>query len=325
MKTITKKNVLKLATAALVFLFAANVVNAQVEDNNYANATGEITHHTVGKALGFWVEPDATYNPDYVSPGWVLNPNSGWSWSFTDGGATIAPADNYVEITGHSVGNWAIEVFETNTALTCDGDPVNETVVILPAPTMAVDAAGVDFGTQCGDITAHTISFSLTAATLANDLISAQWRLREFPVTIDGGTGNPELGAQNGADVEFLWDKFDASPQTIVGEEWTMTENSAFVGNGTDAPALASYTLSMQRDYLLPDGYVAYLYRWEIDPVAGDGVNDRISRKSDYIDNELATNPNDFTAYGTQGTIDIYVLSAPVTGPIYHIPNAFGN
>ena len=328
MKTITmKKNVFKLAVAALVFFLGVNVVNAQeVEDNNYVVATDVITHHTVGRTLGFYVEPDAVYNPNYTAGGeWVLNPSSGWTWSFSDNDATLAPADNFVEISGLTVGNWLISVFETNENIACDGDEVTETVVILPEPTMVVNEDGIEFGVQCGNLEDHTISFSLTAATLADDRISAQWRLKQFPITIDGGTGDPIEGDQDGEDVVFLWDKFDESPQIIGGEEWTMEETTAFVGDGNTAPALAEYTLSMTRDYNLPGGEVAYLYRWVIELVEDDGINDRISRKSDYIDNGLAVSPDNFTVYGTAGTIDIYVVRAPETGPIYHIPNSFGN
>ncbi len=321
----TKKSVLKLATAALVFLFAANVVNAQVEDDNYVEIDEVITHHTVGRTLGFYVEPDAAYNPNYTAGGlWTLNPKSGWTWSYSDAEANLDPVDNYVQITDLAVGNWMIEVFETNDDLDCDGGVVDERVVILPAPTMEVNAGAVGFGDECGDLEDHTISFSLTAATLANDLISAQWRLKTYPVTIDA-SGDPELDLDSEAIEVFLWNKFDESPQTIGGQDWTMTENSSFVGDGTNPPALAAYTLSMTRDYNLPGGNDAYLYRWEIELGEDDGINDRISRKSDYIDSDLAINTDDYTIYGTAGTIDIYVVRAPVTGPIYHIPNAFGN
>ena len=52
-----------------------------------------------------------------------------------------------------------------------------------------------------------------------------------------------------------------------------------------------------------------------------NGVNDRISRKSDYLSNPTAA-ADSWTWYDTTTeTVVIKVNPAPVTGPIYHIPN----
>ncbi|PLX10297.1 MAG: hypothetical protein C0597_17005 [Marinilabiliales bacterium] len=55
------------------------------------------------------------------------------------------------------------------------------------------------------------------------------------------------------------------------------------------------------------------------------GVNDRISRKSDYLTNSGAL-PTGWSLYDTTAeTIAITVNPAPVTGPIYHIGNMWAN
>ena len=325
----TKKYFLKLAMTLVVAFIFKGVMGQDVADGNYVEiATDVVTYHTAGKTLGFYVLPDAFYNPNYNSAGeWALSSQSGWTWTYS-GTGTANATDNYVQITAPGVGNFTITVQETNSLITCDGDEVVETVVILPAPTMEVDAAGaVVFGDQCGALENHEISFNITTEGLANGRVWAQWRLQEFPVIIDLGDGSTSEGAQVGADLVHVWNKgTEAGPVTIEGTEWTMTDNGGFFeGDGTVDPSLAEVTLSMTRNYPLPEGQSAYLYRWVIDPVEGDGVNDRISRKSDYIDNDLVTNPADFSAYGSAGTIDIYIVRAPETGPIYHIPTAFGN
>lgn len=317
MKTMIKTNLLKPGATAFLLLLALNVVNAQVRDGNYEDVGATVTHHTAGKTVGFYAEPDVFYNPDYVDPGWALNPSSIWEWQFNGAPAAAhATYANYVEIATPAVGNHTVRVRETTAAAGCEGNWVEQTVVILPEPTMVVDAGGnVDLGDQCGDLSGHTINFNLTAEGLLEGSIWAQWRLRRFPVTIDGATGDPVVGAQDGADEVYEWDKY-TSATTINGVEWTITDNGGFVGNGSDAPQLASLTLSMTRDYPVVGN--AYLYRWVIDPGEGDGLNDRISRKSDYIDGGTSV-------YGTDGEIEIYVIRAPQTGPIYHIPNDFGN
>ncbi len=326
MKTMTKKYFLKLAMTLVVAFIFTGVMGQDLEDGNYVEIeTSVITYHTADKTLGFYVKPDATYNPDYTSAsGWTLSSQSGWEWTYS-GTGTVTESANHVEIEDPGVGNFTITVKETNSLLVCDGDEVVETVVILPAPTMAFDAGGVDLGDQCGDLADHEISFDITAEGLANGLIWAQWRLQEYPVVIDFGDGTTSLGAQIGSDEVYVWNKGTATdPVDINGYNWTMTDDGGFFdGDVTDDPALSELTLSMTRNYTLPAGHNGYLYRWVIG--TDDGVNDRISRKSDYIDNDLVNNPENFTAYGTEGTIDIYVMRAPETGPIYHIPNSFGN
>ena len=313
MKTLTKKNVLKLTTAALVFLFAANVVNAQgVADGNYVDATGFVTHHTINKTAGFYAEPDAFYNPDYIAPDWILNIASIWTWTYDGDPVDAAGPANYVEFVPDAVGNFVLSVTESNTTSGCAGAAVNNTVVVLPAPTMEVGLGGI---TNCGDLTEHEISFTIEAEGLAGH-IWAQWRLQEFVVTVDGATGDLEVGDQQATDQVFTWNGHTASPQTINGISWTMTDDGGFVGDGTNAPELAEVTIAGVNDYPLPVGQQAYLYRWVIDTGEGDGVNDRISRKSDYV-------AGGTTIYGTDGEIDIYIVRAPVTGPIYHIPDTW--
>ena len=326
-----KQNLLKLAFTMLAMVIMTGAM-AQVEEGDYSeNATdnaGGITMHTLGQDVGLYVEPDAAYNPDYnAGDGWVLNPLSTWTWTLDVAGPEAltetvnsgTPA-NYVELNSPSViGNYEINVAEGNTTTGCtDPAGTDHIIVYLPAPTMAVDAStGVAWGAGCGDVTAHTVTFDLTAAELANDAIWAQWRLEEYEVTIEGATGNPVPGATPVSTTVLTWDKFTATTE-INGNDWTITDDGSFNADGAAAPALSNHTLSMSRDYTNAGGEIAYLYRWVISTGDGDGVNDRISRKSEYIDGGTGI-------YGTDGTIDIYIVNAPTTGPIYHVPNSYGN
>lgn len=276
---------------------------------------------TENTTVGLYAEPDGAYNPNYdAGNGWALNPNAVWTWTLgtlTTTGNSGTPA-NYVELDGAAAGNYAVNVVESNTSLpgTCVDAGIDHTIVFLPEPTMVVGAGANAFGAVCGPLTAHQVTFDIAAATLANDFLSIQWRLTEYEVTIDGGTGNPVVGAPVAASTVHLWDKFATSPQTIGGESWALTDDGSFNADGVAAPALSALELSMSRDYTNAGGEIAYLYRWEIATADGDGVSDRISRKSQYIDAGTGI-------YGTDGTIDIYIVNAPTTGPIYHIPNNF--
>jgi len=321
MKRSTLSKLALTLVAAFVFVGAnAQVVNTDYSENATA-AAGGITMHTTGKAVGLYAMPDLAYSPNYVTPGFVLNPTSTWAWTtagLTQNANTGTPA-NYVEINGAAVGNYAISVVEGNTTTGCvDATPTTHTLVFLPAPTMAVNAGASAFGAVCGPINGHTVSFSLTAAPFATNAVFAQWSLKEYEVTIDGATGNAVVGAVPVATTVHQWNKFAASPQTIGAQSWSMVDGGGFNADGVAAPALSAHALSMTRDYTNTGGEIAYLYRWEISTADGDGISDRISRKSEYIAAGTGI-------YGTDGTIDIYIVNAPTTGPIYHIPNSFGN
>ena len=319
-----KQNLLKLAFTMLAMVIMTGAM-AQVANDDYEEATvgaSAITMQTENTTVGLYAEPDASYNPNYVTPNWELNPNAVWTWTHTGLTATGnsgTPA-NYVELGGAAAGNYPVKVVESNSSLpgTCVDAGTNHTIVFLPEPTMVVGDGANAFGAVCGPLNNHKVTFNIEAATLANDAVSIQWRLTEYEVTIDGGTGNPVIGAVAAGPTVYLWDKlFATSPQTIGGESWALTDDGSFNADGVAAPALSALELSMTRDYTNAGTKIAYLYRWEIATANNDGVSDRISRKSQYIDKESGI-------YGTDGTIDIYIVNAPTTGPIYHIPNSYG-
>jgi hypothetical protein len=319
------KNLLKLAFTMLAMIVMTGAM-AQVSNSDYSqNATDDasgITMQTENTTVGLYAEPDASYNPNYVAPAWTLNPNAVWTWTLgtlTTTGNSGTPA-NYVELNGAAAGNYSINVVESNTLLpgTCVDAGTDHTIVFLPEPTMVVGDGANAFGAICGPLNGHEVTFNIEAATLANDALSIQWRLTEYEVTINGATGDYEVSATPAvATVEYLWDKFTATT-AINGNDWTVTDDGSFNADGSTAPALSALELSMSRDYTNTGSEIAYLYRWEIATADGDGVSDRISRKSQYIDGGTGV-------YGTNGTIDIYIVNAPETGPIFHIPNSYGN
>jgi len=321
-----KQNLLKLAFTmlAMVIMTGAMAQTVFVNDD-YEEATAAasaITMQTENTTVGLYAEPDGAYNPDYnADDGWALNPNAVWTWTLGTLTTTVnsgTPA-NYVELDGAAAGNYPVNVVESNTSLpgTCVDAGIDHTIVFLPEPTMVVGAGANAFGVVCGPLNGHQVTFDIEAAPFATNFVSAQWRLTEYEVTIDGGTGNPVVGGVAAGPTVYLWDKFATSPQNIGGESWALTDDGAFNADGVAAPALSALELSMTRDYTNTGGEIAYLYRWEIITASGDGVSDRISRKSEYIDGGTGI-------YGTDGTIDIYIVNAPTTGPIYHIPNTYG-
>ncbi|MDD3568890.1 MAG: hypothetical protein PHT92_10870 [Bacteroidales bacterium] len=321
------KNLLKLAFTMLAMIVMTGAM-AQVEESQYVEASGT-TYHTTGQPLGLYARPDMSYSPDYrsdaVTP-WSLNPNSEWKWVFgTDMSVTDANMiedwanNNYVEIAAPAVGLYTISVAERNTNTGCaDNTPVSQQVAVFSQPSINFRAAdGVAWGDGCGNITAKTITLDLVAEGLASGLINATWQLQTMPVTIDGATGVHTDGTVDATN-SFSWNKSTTATQTLDGVSWTMTDNGGFDAT-LASPALSTLTLAATLDFELGAGEVAR--KWVFSLV--DGINDRISRKSDYI--TIAGGGSTSWYTGTTTDIEIYVVRAPETGPIYHIPNSYNN
>ncbi len=302
MKTMTKKNVLKLATAALVFLFAANVVNAQVEDDDFGQVTADanISRITVGKTMPFYVQPDSDYHPDYNAGGlWQITPGFQWNWTSPEfgeptPGITLANQSlNYVEIVANTVGEYSVTVREQAPAAWggCE-DPVGQTMTVrvVPQPIIVSYSAAIgldavsftdDLYQQCGAINDFRTSVSLTGFSK----FEVRWSLVQRELNILGDPVGSDNTIVDAAVVE-------------VGDE-----------NSLDITT-ASYLLDTGRSLGLIDGNKRTRYTFTIDQ-----ITDHVSRRSDYLGAK--------TWYGNPLTFTVIVNPTPETGPIYHIPNDF--
>lgn len=304
-----------MALAMVAVLFVAN---AFAQPANYVEAT-EDTYHTTGKDVRLYVRPDAVY-----SPGWVLNANSRWTFTYPVAlNGITAPAsgalspNNYLTITAPPAGTYVINYVETNIAFSCDDGGLSHTLRVLPVPTAAITVSAGAGWTQviankeyyrCGDDAdgeTVTVTFTETGVRAADARYA--FRVQRRVVNID--ESNNEIGAslvstdvadyQTGATLKYHANVAD-------GGTWTF--------NQATLPILNSARTK----------YEFILYKATGVPGA-EGVVSAISHKSDY----------DFVA-GAMGTIVshpftglttvTYIVNpTPVTGPIYHIPNNFAH
>lgn len=323
-----KRSTLMKLALSLVAMFAFVGTYAQVANTNYTDITADAVkanydYETFGKTFGLYAKPDVVYHPSYTAVGsWTLTTGFVWDWTTTLTFTKPGPANYILVDNTNAVGVYALNVKEHASAAyggCADATGQNATVVIFPNPTFsftAGDAVAITDASACGGLTAKAITINLTSETFGSAYIDAKWRLVEYPVTIDG-SGNAVVGAAR-TTTNYEWNKFLTTPQTINTESWAMAQTSAF---SDVTPVLAANTLTMSRNYTVNTGAGdrITLYRWIFDTAASEGINDRISRKSDFIGGTTSWYG------GTTASIDIYVKVAPTTGPIYHISNSFAN
>ncbi|TVR68232.1 MAG: hypothetical protein EA408_13765 [Marinilabiliales bacterium] len=319
MKTMTKKNVLKLATAALVFLFAANVVNAQSYPANI-NHTGDVgnyvqavteTYQTVGFNFTLYVAPDPVYSPDYVGlehdgtedRGTGINEASEWRWvRGTDFDGTEVKAwterENWVEITpalagspaaGNAVSFWVKERFG---ASGCEDSGAGREHIVnfvgLPQIQEFEGTATNGWEEQNGDfINCGPLEAVLSIEVLELGSIAD---LREYGYEIEV--------------VRNYWDGTGWEPTSAVGN--IIVEDETGYEHDIETVLLEYYNDG-------DDHTTEYLFT-----LADNSLTSRISSVS-------AIRAGDaIPSYAVPGTTVRYVVAlAPTTGPIYHIPNNF--
>ena len=297
MKTITKKNVLKLAmTVMAMFMFTAAM--GQVEDVAFGLVTDDdnISRITVDKRMPFYVQPDATYHPNYNAGGsWALTDGFSWNWTsvaFGTGLTLGAPDGNYVEITANTVGDYTVTVREQAPAAWggCEDLTGQEmTIRVVPKPLINSYSATIvdvpvdflsDVYQQCGQITDFRTSVNLTGFSK----FQVKWSLTQRELDVNGDP---------------------------LGEEIDIvTERVELVGENNLDITTASYIIDSGRDLTLIDGTKRTRYTFEITE-----ITDYVSRRSDFL--------SAATWYGASQTFTVIVNPAPETGPIYHIPNNF--
>jgi hypothetical protein len=301
MKTSTKKNVLKLATIAFL-CFGINTIHAQIPTGY--QVVDETVYQTQGKTFRLYVLPDAVYSPDYNVDGTLgSTARWGWTWTFSEGpDDSKAPAnENWVEMINPAIGSYVFTVAESSTIIGCTGADRTKNVVVIAPPTATITTD--DITDQCGDLAAQNIILSISENVPTN-FAAYSFRISRLVETIDINgdqideisTGNlvefPLAGKLNDSDTRFAWNAGGNHTFTIPSDALNI-ENS-------------------QR--------TRYIYTLEpVDGVTGSGIVSAISHKSDFIPGGVNAH-----AFGAKTQLVFVINPAPVTGPIYHIPNSFG-
>jgi hypothetical protein len=320
-----KRNFLKAVLGVAAAMLLTTGVYAQVANSDYAeydaNVTAPtnidyVTLRTGGTTtMGYYALPDPVYHPSYSGPGWTLTAGFTWNWTIPTnpgGAASIsgggAPA-NYVEIDYTATGNYVVNVAEQAPAAfggCADATPTVMNVTVIAPPSVGITTA--DPAQACGNQAAMTVDLSLTEAVPAA-LAGYAFAINETVENIDAG-GTP-IGAalvDNDAFVDY-----PTTAKLNTGNDLT----------GAASPYGCQFTTSaLDVQNNLRTRYTYTLIKASDAPAAAaDGVISAISQKSDYV---AVAGGADYLTYAfTDNQIVIIVNPAPVTGPIYYVPNNF--
>ena len=306
---------LKAFFGVVLMMIIGNGIYGQIPavfDPISGDAATAIDSVTVGTTTPYWVEPDAYYHPNFSSTG-ALTAGFVWNWASAPAGPTLSPTNNYVEITWPAApGTYNITVNEEAPVAYggCTSADTNMNVAVIAAPTVTY-TAGAGFISSNIEVCEGDgqLSDAIQAALSGINSFQLQWTLQITTLQADHSTVND------------YWD----IDKNSLGAAGYAIERDGAAGTQDASISAATYTLSKPTDGLftaIVDGgnKSATVYTYTI-----NGVNDKISRKSDYLSNTTAA-ADSWTWYDTTAeTITIIVNPAPETGPIYHIPNDWAN
>jgi len=311
-----KSNFLKIV---MTFAFAMIMFGASAQMWQDSTVVGdEIDTVTVNTTVPYYVQPDTYFNPGFGSIGDTATVNSTFTWDFSRFADAPTPgwqsntqaggdnAGNYIEVTFNATNGVDEFIYVTETSLTgsCPGTPVSLEVRVIAAPTVTL-ATDNDGGGILGYDRVGGLTFCEGDLRLADGV---------YATLTNGMAGNsPSYDLQYTLDVDTL-NVGTATWGNVAGS------SSDFTGvNYVDGIDVNSYPLIKPADPYDCEviGGTTYATRYVYTIVS---VNDRISRKGDY----LAGSAQYYPATGT-ATMTIIVNPAPVTGPIYHISNMWAN
>lgn len=292
-----KMNFLKIAFTLVLAISLSTTFAQEIEGGAGVRLSvdnGTAFTVTVNKAVPFHVMPDIYFNPNYtVGGGWVVSGTEIFTWN-SDG--TMAGTSNPgTDATYSSTAvinpditfpvTGAYVIGAQETNADCNGNIQLQTVNVIAAPSADFPLLATADVEQCGDYTG-AINVNIAANTATNFLV-------DYTIV-----------AQN-----YLADKTTPDGAAI---STTPVTDVAFAAAGAAQELIASATYAVQNSKVT---------RYT---VTIDGVNDAVSRVSDYIaPNGRAWPIVTFTNYAsaTDGIYFITVLPSPTTGPIYHLAN----
>lgn len=309
------KGVLGVAVAMLMTVGAfGQVANSDYEryDTDVLNpdTIDYITLKTGGTTMGYYAMPDTVYHPNYVAPGWTLTTGFQWNWTVAPAMGVNKPATapaNYATITYTATGNYVVRVAEQAPIAfggCVDATPtvMNVTVIAPPAATIAT----VDTTAQsCGNLPATRVELQFTEAVPYNWAAYA-FAVVEEVVNLDAA-GNP-ITSTRVTDSVFV--------------DYPITAKLHFTDPAAVSPY--SFTFNTSARNVVNANRTRYTYTLikasDLPRTISQGLVSGISQKSDYLNT-----PASITKYAfvTHPSISWIVNPAPVTGPIYHIPNNF--
>ncbi len=309
----------------LVFTFFATVaVSAAFAQVPFADMTAIQTDGTdsvtVNKKMVYFVEPDPVLNSlgaTTYDTSWTqaeaqtngVNSTFGFVWEGSGtGSGDINTPDNWTEapyrvVNFTGTGDLTLQATES-TAGGCPGTTTDLNIEVIGAPQFTV--GGPATSTLC-----HSAGLTDNVAISVYDVMDAVGGQVYFRMDIDVYTDS------NG----------DSNFDNLIRTE---TDTIVKVANPGGTPS----TTVLQDYYVGAQSGAPTRYRFDfgntIDAADNNGLNDYISRKSDYFENGFDTGApadGDFTYYAAADVADadkvveFIVYPAPNTGDIYYIPN----
>ena len=277
---------------------------------------------TAGVPIPYFVMPDPVLNDQFNAnydtslTKAAQNIESSWNWfigTSAAGGSSITKeggggeADGpYVEVT------WAVNGGAEDTIYTsevsgppanCDGDSNFVRTVVLAAPDMSVrDNAATDTVYYCDGI-----------GTLG--------------VTLDNIVDNGVAGGNMNIRFDMQVDSLQSDLAGVLGNVSSKNDSIVQIAqtSGNDITFL-------NVDFQAVNGNITeYVFAFDnsLDATNQNGINDHISRKSDFLSltDKTGLTSSEYTYYAPTSTesdvIVVRVFPAPSTGSIYYIPNDF--
>jgi hypothetical protein len=298
-------------------VFNVDPANGAAHDQN----TDYVTLKSGGTTMGYYALPDPVYSPNYGSG--VLGGGT-WAWT-VPGTVTInatpsIPDANYVELEFSAIGTYSITVVESAPAAMggCPGSTTYLRTITVDPPT---GTASINPGVLwtavtpnqvyqiCNTQAAQTVTVAFNEA-VPNNLASFAFQVTETKEILDG-TGAVIATPQ----AETVIQNFPTGTKLKTGAAGTLT-NAAF----NAATPNFTYTFDTDPLAVLVNATVAsrtrYTYRvTRTGDATSNGFFSNISQKSDFLAGALSY-------YNfTNQTVSFIVNPAPVTGPIYYVPN----
>lgn len=304
MKTEERKFAKKLFTVLMVSLFTIGGALAQ-DALDFGNAADDanISYITAGKTMPFYVQPDSYYHPDFepvsdnITPGftWNWGPGSAATWVWGNE-LTLAEQNlNYVEITaGNTTGDFVLNVKEQAPAEFggCeDPDGTDITIRVVEAPEIhSFPSFLSEFGIGDGETyqqCGDIEGFDASIELSGFPNFQVRWELERQEIDEDGNPVGLPVNVDGG--------------ETVVGggNSFIRQENGTFV-------------FDTNRNLEVFDNKRT-MYTYTI-----TGITDLVSRRSDYLSAETTWYDDDPVTFA------IIVNPAPQTGPIFHIPEGYG-
>lgn len=306
------KSVLGVAAAMLISsgVFGQNPASPYVLYDADKVNPATIDYVTVGKTMGYYALPDPVFHPSYVASnvltagftwGWVNTINPGTAATITPGAGVLA---NYATILYPVTGAYTFTVAETSPAAFggCTGSTTTFRAMAVAAPTALFSTADVITG-LCGVQPAAAINIAITE-NVPNGMAAYAFTVTESIDNIDAG-GLPTANVSTNA----TYVNFGLAGKVKSGTAGFTAASPDFDYDFNSSALTVQNNLRTQYTYTLVSAA----------GVTGTGIVSAISQKSDYL-GAPTINAN---VFGAKTTVVFIVNPAPVTGPIYYVPNNY--